>query len=170
MNTSSQFIVAIHILVALATHRYIFKHNHVLTSKYLAKSVNTNAVVIRRTIGKLKKARLITSQPGINGGSVLARSPGQITLDHVYDAVEEGELFHLHYCTPNQRCYVGKNIQNSMQDVLMASKISVKKELSTKTINDLSQDVMKQAGIIDMLNSGKTVSEIEKLLNQQLKI
>ena len=122
MNTSSRFIVATHILVSMAVRKILSFENKVLNSEMLALSVNTNPVVIRRTIGLLKEAGLVESQSGPKGGAILAKAPADITLANVHKAVDNAGLFHMHYCEPNQMCGVGKNIQASLFDILEEAK------------------------------------------------
>jgi len=55
----------------------------------MAELVNTNPVVIRRILGPLREAGLVTSQPGPGGGWRLSRPPAEITLRDVYRAIEE---------------------------------------------------------------------------------
>ncbi|MNI79545.1 putative HTH-type transcriptional regulator YwnA [compost metagenome] len=65
------------------------------TSEWIAGSVNTNAVVIRRITGMLKKAGLVNVTSG-TGGASLNKELKEITLLDVYrsvEVVEEGELF-----------------------------------------------------------------------------
>lgn len=62
MAQNSQFAVALHILTLLALNAH-----EPLTSEYIAGSVNTNPVFIRRVLGKLAHASLVTSQPGVGG-------------------------------------------------------------------------------------------------------
>lgn len=106
MAANSQFSMAVHVLSMLARSK-----DENLKSDYLAKSVNTNAVVVRRLLGQLNHANLVVSQTGANGGSRLAKCPKEINLWDVYRAVNCGEVFALHAKGPNQDCPVGKNIQ-----------------------------------------------------------
>ncbi|MEM7525622.1 MAG: Rrf2 family transcriptional regulator, partial [Pseudomonadota bacterium] len=46
-------------------------------------------VVVRRVLGRLRKAGLLTSEKGHAGGWRLARAPEQITLADVYLALDE---------------------------------------------------------------------------------
>ena len=59
MKISSRFTVAVHILALVKVEQ-----SQPLTSSWIASSVNTNAVVIRRLVGKLKQANLIETQQG----------------------------------------------------------------------------------------------------------
>lgn len=58
---SSRFTVAIHILALIEMSEGS------ITSAYIAGSVNTNPVVIRRIMSLLSKAGLIESRPGVTG-------------------------------------------------------------------------------------------------------
>lgn len=106
MAANSQFSMAIHILTMLAT-----ASDENVKSDCIAASVNTNAVVIRRVLGQLSQAGLVTSQTGAFGGTRLAKPPGEISLCSIYKAVSCGEVFALHAKSPNQDCPIGRNIE-----------------------------------------------------------
>jgi len=106
MAANSQFSMAVHVLSMLARSK-----DENLKSDYIAKSVNTNAVVIRRLLGQLSHAKLVTSQTGANGGTRLARCPNEINLSEIYKAVNCGDVFALHAKSPDKDCPVGKNIE-----------------------------------------------------------
>src|SRR5687768_13617838 len=106
MAANSQFSMAVHILALMAGTNGLS-----LKSEYVAKSVNTNAVVIRRLLSRLAHAGLVISQTGSSGGTKLAKTPEQITLREIYKAVACGEIFALHGRAPDQNCPVGRNIE-----------------------------------------------------------
>ncbi|HEY4389291.1 MAG TPA: Rrf2 family transcriptional regulator, partial [Ktedonobacteraceae bacterium] len=62
ISTNSQFAVAIHTLTLIAQ-----AGDEPITSEYIAGSVNTNPVFIRRILGLLSRAGLVASQPGVGG-------------------------------------------------------------------------------------------------------
>ena len=105
MSTNSNFTIAVHILT-LITH-----HARPLSSSFIAGSVNTNPVTIRKLVRELKNAQLVRTIPGSTGGTVLAKSPQDITLKHVYDIFRDETLFGLYPDTPNPQCLVGRNLQ-----------------------------------------------------------
>ena len=105
MAANSQFSMAVHVLTMLAR-----SCGENMKSDYIACSVNTNAVVIRRLLSQLNQAKLVVSQTGASGGTRLSRSPSEINLAEVYKAVACGEVFALHAKSPSQDCPVGKNI------------------------------------------------------------
>ena len=138
MAANSQFSMAVHVLMMLARSR---EEN--LKSDYLAKSVNTNPVVIRRLLGQLAHADLVVSQTGASGGTRLSRCPSEINLAEVYKAVSCGEVFALHGKSPNQDCPVGRNIEAVLCNLQKEIDASVGEKLSGFTL----QNIFEQAGI-----------------------
>src|SRR4051794_27374409 len=104
MAANSQFAIAVHILTVLAKNR-----EGKVKSDYIATSVNTNPVVIRRLLCDLSQAHLVLSQTGAAGGTRLAKCPSEINLAEIHQAVSCGEVFALHRNT-SEDCSIGKNI------------------------------------------------------------
>src|SRR5713226_3741805 len=90
MHTSSRFAVAIHTLAYLAARS---SENDSITSEMIAESVNTNPVVMRRVLGSLREAKIVTSQTGSGGGWYLKHRPHAINRRDVYRALEADPLF-----------------------------------------------------------------------------
>ncbi|HEY0715066.1 MAG TPA: Rrf2 family transcriptional regulator [Polyangia bacterium] len=142
MNASSRYTVALHVLTLLA-----HDGEEALTSEFIAGSVDTNPVVIRRVLAALRDAKLVTSQPGPGGGWLLLRSAKGITLRDVYRAVEADPLFGLHSGTPNPRCPVGGRIQALLLRRYEEARLALEKDLERTTIEDLCKGV--RAGAVD---------------------
>ena len=136
MNHNSRYTVAIHMLTLLA-----FCEPDTPTSEFIAGSVNTNPVVVRRLLAVLKEAGLVASQGGPGGGWRLLRKPRQITLGEVLLAVEEGALFAPHASTPNPRCPVGQNIQEALSVIFKEAHEGLVRTLARTTVAHLLQDV-----------------------------
>jgi len=132
-----RFTVAIHVLCLLSS-----RHPQALTSEYIASSVNTNAVVIRRILATLRKAGLVKSQPGVSGGWALVAKPSRITLGQVYQLIRPGTVFALHTRTPNPHCPVGKSIQQGLQGHYHKAQAAMERELARSSIADVLQDVL----------------------------
>ena len=164
MKNSSRFIVALHILAALETRERLAEktgQDPLARSDELAYSVNTNPVVIRRILGKLQEAGLVTSRAGRNGGTLLARPASGITLREVYEAVEEDDLFHLHYSEPNKSCPVGCFIQDAVYDVFDEAHLALKNVLSGKTIADVTQNIMHLADLPSLAEPGMSMEQVQ---------
>jgi Rrf2 family protein len=110
---SSKLSVGIHIMTVFA-----LKPGELLTSEFLACSVNTNPVVIRRLLGSLRTAGIVHSKTGVSGGWTLLRDPEQITLLDILRAIEpHSEIFALHRSEPNPECACGLHIQGVLTEV-----------------------------------------------------
>ena len=110
-------------------------------SGYLAKSVNTNAVVIRRLLSDLHEAGLVVSRTGYSGGTCLTKSPGEISLLDVFRAVSHGEVFSLHRQRPDQDCPVGKNIEAVLCNLQKEIDGAVQEKLLGYTLADIMSQV-----------------------------
>lgn len=124
--------MAVHILSLIAVYP------SELTGDFIAGSVNTNPVVIRRIMGMLKKAGFIEVRPGVGGASLLVASE-DITLLNIYHAVnviEDNQLFRLHD-DPNERCQVGRNIEWVLQAELNEVQSAMEKRLAQTTLSQL---------------------------------
>jgi Rrf2 family protein len=108
--TNSRLMVAVHVLTLLE-----HEGGGPLASEYIAGSVNTNPVVVRRMVSMLARAGLVSSSTGPGGGTRLAKDASRITLLDVYRAVEPGELFGEHPSNPNPKCPVGRHIQSALE-------------------------------------------------------
>ena len=134
MQISSRFTVALHIFTCVDT----FKDDYKVTSDFLAGSINTNPVIIRRILTQLKNAGLITVARG-TGGITVNRPLSKITFYDVYQAiepVENGDLFHFHEA-PNPECPVGRNIHRLLDGKLKEIQNSMEDKMKEYTLADL---------------------------------
>ena len=134
MQISSRFTVALHIFTCVE----VFKDNYKVTSDFLAGSINTNPVIIRKILAQLKNAGLITVARG-TGGITVNRPLEEITFYDVYQAiepVEKGDLFHFHEA-PNPECPVGRNIHGLLDGKLRAIQSAMESEMNKYTIADI---------------------------------
>ncbi|WP_044639907.1 Rrf2 family transcriptional regulator [Risungbinella massiliensis] len=134
MQISTRFSIAIHTLSLIAISPTD------CTGDFIASSVNTNPVVIRRIMGMLKKTGLVDVRPGVGGASLL-KDPDQITLLDVYRAVnvtEEKGLFRIHE-NPNIHCPVGRNIEQALQAELKDAQSAMEQRLGQTTLDQLTR-------------------------------
>ena len=132
MSVSTQLTVGIHILCLLAGSA-----EESLTSEYMAGSVGTNPVVIRRTLAKLRARGIVTSQGGAGGGWRLTRSADAITLADVYAAVRSGPLLALRHGDPNPNCAVGSRLQKGLKSYYDEAEAAVEAQLARSTIAEV---------------------------------
>ena len=137
MQITSRFTIAVQVFACISQFEEQFK----ITSDFLASSVNVNPVVIRRILQQLKSAGLIEVKRG-SGGASIVKSPEEITLLDIFNAVEcldEGQLFHFHE-NPNVLCPVGRNIHNVLDQKLEHIQSAMENDLSKTTLADIIKD------------------------------
>lgn len=140
MQISSRFTVALHIFTCVDT----FGDKYKITSDFLAESINTNPVIIRKILTQLKNAGLITVARG-TGGITPTRPLREITFYDVYEAIEpleNGDLFNFH-AGPNPQCPVGRNIHSLLDDKLKAIQFAMENEMRKYNIDDLRSGMQK---------------------------
>lgn len=147
MKISSRFSVAVHIIAILDLYG-----NPMPTSEFIAGSVDTNPVVIRRILGMLKQAGIVDMKRG-TGGAYLTKKAENITLLEVYksvDCVGEGQLFQVHE-HPNINCPVGANIQSVLEVIMISAQDAMEGILQKITVYDvtksLSDKIQGEAGL-----------------------
>jgi len=132
MQISTKFPVAVHTLLLVAVKK------EQCTSAWIAGSVNTNPVVIRRIAGHLQKAGLLSGNQG-KSGYELMKAPSAITLLYIYKAValtESDQLFTIHD-NPNIRCSVGASIQFLLGTIMEDAQKSMETVLAAVTLQQL---------------------------------
>ena len=124
--------MAAHVLTVLA-----YKEGDRVTSAFLAGSVNTNPVIIRRLLLDLQRARLIETTKGAGAGSRLSRAPARINLAEVFRAVEEHETFARPSRKPNQACPVAQCMREELDRVFASARAALERDLEKTTLADL---------------------------------
>ncbi|MCF2641104.1 MAG: Rrf2 family transcriptional regulator [Lachnospiraceae bacterium] len=140
MQISSRFTIALHIFACVDT----FGKDKKITSDFLAASINTNPVIIRKLLSQLKDAGLLEVKRG-PGGVEITKPLDEITFLDVYRAVEcieDDTLFHFHE-NPNPACPVGKNIHKVLDDKLQSVQDAMEKQLASITLADVKCDLAK---------------------------
>lgn len=133
---NSRFAVAIHLLAVLE----VYKEEH-KTSKFLAGSIGTNPVVVRRISKMLVDAGFMRVHAGV-GGAELAKPLEEIRLLDVYKAVEpvESGIFAIHE-HPSPACYVGCVIQPTLQENFNDIYQAMGQVLADRTMQDILTDI-----------------------------
>lgn len=135
MSANSRLTIAAHAVAWIGLYQQ--QGHDVATSEQIADSANTNPVVIRRLLGRLREAGLVESRRGVGAGWRLARSLEDMTLLDVYEAVEPSPLFSMHHAPPNQACVVGAGIQPALQEIYDGVEDGLRAQLSRTTLADV---------------------------------
>src|SRR3954447_18432511 len=157
MHVNSRFAVAVYALVEAAGARRQAAGDEgqapdarrptpdalgqAVTSERLASIVNTHPVVVRRVLGSLREAGLVTSQPGPGGGWKLTRDASAITLCDVYRAVEGEPTFSLPHRAPSEQCPFGERLPEVLEGCFREAEAAMERHLSQVTIADVLDTV-----------------------------
>lgn len=137
MQISSRFTMAIHMFACIDTFS-----DQKMTSDFMAASIGTNPVIIRKLLQQLKAAGLVEVSRG-TGGVIITKPLEEISFLDIYRAVEcapDEELFHFHE-NPNQNCLVGKNIHHVLDDRLLQVQKAMEEKLAQMNLADVKNDV-----------------------------
>ena len=133
MQVSSRFTMALHMFACAIAFEGTGQK---MTSDFMAQSIGTNPVVVRKLLQMLKAAGLLDVVRG-TGGVKIARPLDEISFLDVYRAVEQPEsLFHFHE-NPNPSCPVGRVIHAMLDEKLTQVQSAMERTLDKLTLSDL---------------------------------
>jgi Rrf2 family protein len=135
MSANSRLTIAVHALAWMALARR--RGQQYMTSEQIAASINTNPVIVRRSLGDLRQAALVSVRHRAGAGWSLARPPDEITLLEVYRAVDSDPLFGMHRTEPNQECPVGRGIRPALGRVYEEVNEALHRQLNMTSIADV---------------------------------
>jgi Rrf2 family protein len=131
MKRNSRLSLALHTLSHMAG-----SPDRMRTSGDIAEHAGTNPVVVRRVLGKLREAGLLTSEKGHAGGWRLARQPQDITLADVYLALDE-RMVATDETSDAPACAVEHALHERVSGVLKEIEESLVQKLSETSISEV---------------------------------
>lgn len=132
MKRNSRLSLALHTLSHMANDP-----DRMRTSADIADHAGTNPVVVRRVLGKLREAGLLSSEKGHAGGWRLARAPDSITLADVYLALDERLVPGNTSEDDPSPCHVEEGLHARVAEVLDDIEASLVERLRETTIVDV---------------------------------
>ncbi|MFC4874925.1 Rrf2 family transcriptional regulator [Negadavirga shengliensis] len=129
--SNARFAVSLHILTLLKRFE-----GEVLSSAFIAGSININPATVRKEIGNLKKQGLVTSKEGKEGGTILAKPAQAILLSEIYRAVKQTPLLGKNKNEPNPLCDVGRQINHHLDDLYKDVEEYLERRLEKLTLAD----------------------------------
>lgn len=131
---------SVHIMIYLATVSDI----NLLKSDAIAISIMTNASNVRKILGNLKRAGLITTQHG-KVKPKIAKPLEEITLLDIFKSLPgKNELLSVDTKT-NPICMIGANIQGTLNEAYSKIQKVVEDEMSKVKLSDLVDDIKMRA-------------------------
>jgi len=134
MRRDSRLSVALHALLHMSDHA------GVLTSEVLATMLHTNAVVVRRTMGRLREAGLVRSEKGHGGGWSLARALDAMTVGDVYAAIGSSTIFSIGVRDERPGCLVEQAVNRALGHALGEAEALLVNQLRSVSVAEVLAD------------------------------
>ena len=132
---NGRFAIAIHILTLLHLSK-----EELLVSDYIAGSININAALVRKEIAELRKAGLVDSREGKNGGFFLAKNANAINLADLFKIIYPENIFSLAKNTPNPNCPIGRQMNKHLENLYADAELSLLEKLKGHTLQDFCKN------------------------------
>ena len=124
----------LHVLLHLA------EHDGPATSEVLAKAMQTNPVVIRRTMAGLRERGYVRSEKGHGGGWTLACDFSKLSLRDVYEALGEPSLLAIGNRTEAPGCLVEQAVNAALGRLFDEAEAILLTRFGAVTLAQLSAD------------------------------
>lgn len=134
MRNDSRLSRMLHVLIHMA------RHDGPVTSDLIARMLNTNPVVVRRTMAGLRERGYLTSEKGHGGGWTLSRSLDEITLLDIYRALGDPNLFAIGVADDAPECLVEQAVNDALAEALSQAEQALLARFGEITIADLARD------------------------------
>lgn len=126
---NARFSTSLHILSLLAMSDGVL-----VSSDWIAGSMNVNPVVVRKELISLRNAGLVTTREGKNGGSTLAKPANKITLAEIYKAIKPQYVLGRQLEMPNPDCPIGRQINKHLDNLFDEIDASLLQKLEKKNL------------------------------------
>ncbi|NYT36564.1 Rrf2 family transcriptional regulator [Allopusillimonas soli] len=134
MRNDSRLSRMLHVLLHMG------RRNQPFTSEQIAKMLDTNPVVVRRTMAGLRRAGYVRSEKGHGGGWTIACDLKEVTLLDVHNAVGGPKLFAIGHENGNPSCGVARVVNTALGDVLSQAEALIIGKLSAISLADLANE------------------------------
>ncbi|NML07582.1 Rrf2 family transcriptional regulator [Sphingomonas sp. G-3-2-10] len=132
MRKDSRLSRMLHVLLHMA------RHDGPMTSEVIAAMLQTNAVVVRRTMAGLRDAGYVRSEKGHGGGWVLASDLANVSLLDVHEAVGGPRIFAIGNEHPNPACAVEQVVNAAVEDALAEAEKLLIERLGSVSLAELA--------------------------------
>jgi Rrf2 family protein len=134
MRHDSRLSRMLHVLI------HMDRHKAATTSEHIAAMLNTNPVVVRRTMAGLREKGYVHSEKGHGGGWTLGRPLSDMTLLDIYEAVGGPPVFAVGPASDNPECLVEQAVNAALSDAFEEAEKLLLKRFGTVTLADIALD------------------------------
>jgi DNA-binding IscR family transcriptional regulator len=134
MRSDSRLSRMLHVLLHMA------RHDQPFTSAQIATMLDSNPVVVRRTMAGLREAGYVRSEKGHGGGWTIACDLRKTTLLDIHKAVGGLRIFAIGNERENPDCAVERVVNAALNDAFRQAELLLNAELGTISLADLARD------------------------------
>lgn len=138
MRQDTRLSRVLHVLI------HMEKHEKPATSDAIAAMLQTNPVVVRRTMAGLRDAGYVTSEKGHGGGWVLARPLAEITLLDIHKALGNPDMFSIGLSGDNPACVIEQSVNVALADAMTEARALLLDRFGKITLADLARESFKR--------------------------
>ncbi len=138
MKRDSRLSGVLHVLL------HMTEQETAMTSELLAKSLQTNPVVIRRIMAGLRKQGYVHSEKGHGGGWTLACDLTKVTLRDIYVAIGSPTLLAMSHRTETPGCLVEQSVNAALDGAFQDAEALLLERLGEVTLGELNASVRKR--------------------------
>jgi len=119
---------------------HMTEHDGPMTSEVLGQCLGTNPVVVRRTMGLLRQAGLVTSDRGHAGGWRISADLSAVTLRQLHEALGEPAIFALGNRNERPQCLVEQSVNAALDGAFAEAEALLLERFSEITLATLADD------------------------------
>lgn len=134
MRNDTRLSRMLHVLI------HMDRHKQRTTSDTIARMLDTNPVVVRRTMGLLREKGYVTSDKGHNGGWALAKPLTEITLLDIHQALGAQSIFSIGMATDHPQCLVEQAVNQALTQAFDEAQALLLQRLGSITVAALAED------------------------------
>ena len=138
MRQDTRLSRVLHVLI------HMEKHEKPATSDAIAAMLQTNPVVVRRTMAGLRDAGYVTSEKGHGGGWVLAQPLAEITLLDIHKALGNPDMFSIGLSGDNPACVIEQSVNVALADAMTEAQALLLDRFGKITLADLARESFKR--------------------------
>lgn len=134
MKKDSRLSSVLHALLHMA------ERGEPLTSDELAMCMRTNPVVVRRTMGFLRDAGIVSSARGHAGGWAITADLKTVTLRHLHETLGEPAIFAIGNRQEMPECLVEQAVNAALDTAFAEAEALLLDRFAHVTLADLAED------------------------------
>jgi len=114
------------------------ENGEAITSEQMALYMDTNPVVVRRTMSGLREAGIVRSEKGHGGGWTITRPLSAITMGEVYRALGSTGLIAIGNRNDNPQCLIEKAVNETLGASLREAEALIVARMDAVTLADIA--------------------------------